>query len=63
MTVIINETAKNPVVVIPANENVSQLEKMSFRTYVRNLRTLKSLDARFLVSLRNDKKSKHEIVS
>ena len=37
--------------------------KMSFRTYVRNLKTLKLFESRFLASHRNDKKVNYDTVS
>jgi|GEM_PF-4241533 len=47
----------------PFVETVSQLEKMSFRTYVRNLKVLNLLKPRFLASLRNDTKMNCDTVS
>jgi len=39
------------------------MEKMSFRTYVRNLKTWELLESRFLASLRNDIKVNCDTVS
>ena len=42
---------------------VSELEKVSFRTHVRNLNALYLLKTRFLASLRNDKKMNYDTAS